>query len=189
MSHTSSTRSRSPMDCINAAAVQNTASQTPTSDASYATKQNTPPAHNQQQIEVQIHPNPEATNLQKAASPKSPISTRPSVGFREIENLKSVNLPGALEITNTPLPTRKRNPSYQKARYIYDEASKALKAEISKFEAQKYYNKPYEALIQSNIRPHYRKIRQRQQALLIAAEDLIPILEKDGMIQEEREVK
>ena len=72
------------MDRINAAAVQNTASQTPTSDASYATKQNTPPAHNQQQIEALIHQNPEAADLHEIA-PQNPITTRPSVSFREIK--------------------------------------------------------------------------------------------------------
>ena len=177
------------MDRINAVAVQNTANQTPTSNARDATEQNIPPTHNQIQIEALIHQNHETTNLQETSSPKNTITTRPSVGFREIQNLKSVNLPGALEITNTPLPTRKRNPSYQKSRYIYDEALKSLNAEIDRFDAQKYHNKPYEALISSNIRPHYRKIRQRQQALTAAAEDLLLILEKEGMVQEEREVK
>ena len=188
MSQTSSTRSRSPMDRTNASAVQNTANQTPTSTDRNATEQNNPPTHSQIQTEAMIHQNSE-THPQKSATPHNTITTRPSVGFREIQNLKSVNLPGALEITNTPLPTRKRNPSYQKARYMYDENLKALNAEITRFDAQKYHNQPYEALINSNIRPHYRKIRQRQQALQIAAEDLLPILGKDGMAQEEREVK
>ena len=177
------------MDRITTAAVQNTANQTPTSNARDASEQNSPPAHNQIQFEALIHQNSEAIDLQEVESPPKPITNRPSVGFREIQNLKSVNLPGALEITNTPLPTRKRNPSYQKARYMYNETLKALNAEIARFDAQKYYNKPCEALINSNIRPHYRKIRQRQQALAIAAEDLLPILEKDGLVQEEREVK
>ena len=55
---------------------------------------------------------------------------------------------------------------------MYNENLKALNAEIARFDAQKYYNKPCEALINSNICPHYRKIRQGQQALAIAAEDL-----------------
>ena len=178
MSNAKRTRSRSPRDRTPASAARAAANQTPSSNYQNAIEQNTPPTHNQQQIEALIHQNPEATDLHEIASPQNPITTRPSVSFREVQNLRSVNLPGALEITNTPLPTRKRNPSYQKARYMYDENLKALKTEVSKFDAQKYHNKPYEAIIKSNIRPHYRKIRQREQALLIAAEDLIPILKK-----------
>ena len=182
-------RSRSPMDRISAAAITIAPSQTPTSCARAATKQNIPPTHNQIQIEAPIYLNHGASDQQEASSPKSTTTARPPVGIQEIENPKSVNLPGALEITNTPLSTRKRSPSYQKAKYMYDETLKALNAEIARFDAQKYHNEPYEALINSNIRPHYRKIRQRQQALQTAAEDLLPILEKGGMVQEEREVK
>ena len=99
MSQTSSTRSRSPMDRTNAPAVQNTANQTPTSTDRNAAEQNNPPTHNQIQTEAMIHQNSEE-HLQRSATPQNTIATRPSVSFREIENLKSVNLPGALEITN-----------------------------------------------------------------------------------------
>ena len=88
-----------------------------------------------------------------------------------------------------PPQTRKRSPSYPKARYIYDETLKAFKAEMATFDDQHYFNMPFEDLPQSNIRPPYRKLRQREQALLIAAEDLIPILAKDGLIEEERLLK
>ena len=148
------------MDRITAAAAPNAANQTPTSNARDATEQNIPPTHNQIQTEATIHQNSEEY-LQRSGTPQNTIPTRPSVSFREIENLKPVNLPGALEITNTPLPTRKRNPSYQKARYMYDETLKAFNTEMARFDAQKYHNQPYEALMNTNIRPHYKKLRQR----------------------------
>ena len=69
---------------------------------------------------------------------------------------------------------------------MYDENLKAFISEMESFEDQHYFNTPHEDLPQSNIRPHYRKLRQREQALLIAAEDLIPILVKDGLTEEER---
>ena len=72
---------------------------------------------------------------------------------------------------------------------MYDETFKAFKTEMESFDAQHYFNIPYEDLSQSNIRPHYRKLRQREQALLIAADDLIPILAKDGLTEEERLLK
>ena len=66
---------------------------------------------------------------------------------------------------------------------MYDETLKAFKAEMATFDDQHYFNMPFEDLPQSNIRPHYRKLRQRQQALLVAADDLIPILAKDGLTE------
>ena len=72
---------------------------------------------------------------------------------------------------------------------MYDKTLKAFKAEMASFDDQHYFNMPYENLPQSNIRPHYRKLRQRQQALLTAADDLTPILVKDGLTEEERLIK
>ena len=174
------------MDQTPSSAARAAANQTPKPNAREATEQNIPPA----QIPIQtaaIGPS-DAEFADMIERATSPITTRPSVSFREIQNLQSANLPGRLEI-NAPPQTRKRCPSYQKARYMYNEILKALNAEMTSFEAKEYHNMSYEALLKSNIRPHYRKLRQRQQALLIAADDLIPILEKDGMINEQRTLK
>ena len=56
-------------------------------------------------------------------------------------------------------------------------------------EARKCLFKSPETLPSTDIRPRYRKLRMREQALLLASEDLCPLLEKSGLIQEARKVR
>ena len=110
---------------------------------------------------------------------------RQSVLEREIQNLKSTNLPGLSELG--PLrSTRNRGPSYQKAKSTFEDALKSLTRELMEFDDQHYYDESPESLPLTDIRSRYRKIHLRKQALMIATEDLSPLLEKSGLVQEER---
>ena len=95
--------------------------------------------------------------------------------------------------TNTPpaprRSTRIRCPSLQKAQSIYEEAVRAIQRELAEFEAQKYLFKPLEELPSTDIRPRYRRLRMREQALLLASEDLCPLLEKSGLMQDVRKIQ
>ena len=62
----------------------------------------------------------------------------------------------------------------------------ALKSHLRDFHAKNYTNAPPQDLAQTDLRPRYRRLRQREHALLAAMEDLSPILEKASMIQEQR---
>ena len=111
-----------------------------------------------------------------------------SSSVRELNNLKSVNPPGRLELDPLP-PTRNRSPSLQKAQTIYQEAVRAIQRELAEFEAQRYLFKPREDLPSSDIRPRYRRLRMRKQALLLASEDLCPLLERRGLMQDVRKTR
>ena len=80
-------------------------------------------------------------------------------------------------------------PSYQKAKGIFEEALKATQRELLEFEAQKYLQESPESLPLTDVRPRYRKLRMREQALILASEDLCPLLEKSGLVQESRTVQ
>ena len=86
------------------------------------------------------------------------------------------------EETNMPpaprRSTRNRSPSLQKAITIYEEAVRAIQRELAEFEAQKYLFKPHEDLHSTDIRLRYRKLCMREQALLLASEDLRLLREK-----------
>ena len=84
---------------------------------------------------------------------------------------------------------RNKCPSLQKAKTIYEEVVRAVQRELAEFEAQKYLFKPLEELPSTDIRPRYRKLRMREQALLLASEDLCPLLEKYGLMQDVRKTK
>ena len=85
--------------------------------------------------------------------------------------------------------TRNRSPSLQKAITIYEEAVRAIQRELAEFEAQKYLFKPHEDLHSTDIRPRYRKLRMREQALLLASEDLRLLREKSGLMPDARKIK
>ena len=107
---------------------------------------------------------------------------------RELNNLRSVNPPGRLELA--PLhSTRNRRPTLQKAKTIYEEAVRATQRELAEFEAQKYFFIALEDLPSTDIRPRYRTLRMREQALLLASEDLCPLLEKSGLMQDARKIR
>ena len=85
--------------------------------------------------------------------------------------------------------TRNKSPSLKKAITIYEEAVRAIQRELAEFEAQKYLFKSLEDLPSTDIRPRYRKLRMREQALLLASEDLRPLLEKRGLMQDARKIQ
>ena len=60
---------------------------------------------------------------------------------------------------------------------------------MEEFDAQEYLQKSPEGLPLTDIRPRYRRLRMREQALIIASEDLCPLLEKNGLIHESRTVQ
>ena len=97
------------------------------------------------------------------------------------------------EETNIPpaprRSTRNRSPSLKKAITIYEEAVKAIQRELAEFEAQKYLFKPYEDLHSTDIRPRYRKLRMREQALLLASEDLRLLREDSGLMPDARKIQ
>ena len=66
---------------------------------------------------------------------------------------------------------------------------RAIQRELVEFKAQKYLFKSFEDLPSTDIRPRYRKLRMREQALLLASEDLCPLLEKSGLMQDARKTK
>ena len=55
----------------------------------------------------------------------------------------------------------------------------AMQRELAELEAQKYLFRSLEDLPSTDIRPRYRKLRMREQALILASEDLCPLLEKE----------
>ena len=88
-------------------------------------------------------------------------------------------------MANAPFATRTRRQTYERARLIFEEALDALKSHLTDFHAQNYTNAPQQDLAQTDLRPRYRRLRQREQVLLAAMEDLNPLLEKAGMAQEQ----
>ena len=82
--------------------------------------------------------------------------------------------------------TRNRGPSYHKAKSTFDDALQSITRELTEFDAQNYYNEPPESLPQTDIRSRYRKVHMRKHTLMTAMEDICPILEKSGLVQEER---
>ena len=124
-------------------------------------------------------------DLKEAIStPTHPEIANPTTLCRELRNLQSTNLPGALENQNDHPTSRKRKPAYLRAKLIYNEALTSFKEELLEFEAQNYLNLPPENIHQTDIRARYRTLRMREQALILASNDLTPILEKGGQIQE-----
>ena len=107
---------------------------------------------------------------------------------RELNNLRSANPPGLSELAPLKM-SRSRSPSYQKAKGIFEEALKATQRELREFEAQNYLQESPESLPLTDVRPRYRKLRMREQALILASEDLCPLLEKSGLVQEANTVK
>ena len=85
--------------------------------------------------------------------------------------------------------SRNRNPRLQKAISIYEEAVRAIQCELAEFEAQKYLFKPHEDLHSTDIRPRYRKLRMREQALLLASKDLRLFREKSGLMPDARKIQ
>ena len=80
------------------------------------------------------------------------------------QNNNQSNMPPALRRS-----TRSKSPSLRKAYTIYEEAVSAIQRELAEFEAQKYLLKPMEDLPSTDLRPRYRKLRMREQALLLAS--------------------
>ena len=146
------------------------------------TEINNPPAQTHNQNDDLI--------LQKDnESSTPPVSRgRQSISNRELNNLRPSNLPGRNELAPLQL-SRSRSPSYQKAKTIFEEALKATHRELADFDAQNYHNKTPENLPSTDIRPRYRKLRMREQALILASEDLCPLLEKSGLIHESMTVQ
>ena len=105
-----------------------------------------------------------------------------TVRSRELENLKPTNKPGLEEVT--PTGPRRRKPSFQKAKIVFEESLRAAEQELEEFKDQNFPYMNPEALPQTDIKPRYRKLRLREQALILAAEDLRPILEKSGLKQD-----
>ena len=96
---------------------------------------------------------------------------RQSVSEREIQNLRSSNLPGLSELG--PLrSTRNRGPSYHKAKSTFDDAFQSIIRELTEFDAQKYYNESPESLPQTDIRSRYRKVHMRKHTLMTVMEDI-----------------
>merc|ERR1711873_21271 len=97
------------------------------------------------------------------------------------------------EETNMPpaprRSTRNRSPSLKKAITIYEEAVKAIQRELAEFEAQKYLFKPHEDLHSTDIRPRYWKLRMREQALLLASEDLRLLRENSGLMPDAKKIQ
>ena len=85
--------------------------------------------------------------------------------------------------------TRNKSPSLLKAQTIYEEAVRTIQRELAEFEAQKYLFKSLEYLPSKNIRPRYMKLRMQEQAILLASEDLCPLLEKSGLMQNTRKIQ
>ena len=141
------------------------------------------------QTEVQIHHSPEEEAIITNTPIPQKLATQPKVSFRELQNLQSTNNPGTLELSSGIPFRRNKRPFYQKARFIYDEALGKLKTELEEFDAQSYHNLSPEVRAQSDIRLRYRSIRIRDQVFTTAAQDLAPILEREGMAQELKELK
>ena len=66
------------------------------------------------------------------------VSTRRSVLEKEIKNLQSYNAAGVSELHIPNYTSRKRVPTYNKAKYIYNEALESLRTEMQEFNAQKF---------------------------------------------------
>ena len=146
------------------------------------TEFNNPPA----QTHIQI----DDVSVQNNNEENTPLvsRSRQSISKRELNNLRSSNLPGRNDLAPLQL-SRSRSPSYQKAKTIFEEALKATHRELSEFDAQNYHKETPENLHAKDIRPRYRKLRMREQALILASEDLCPLLEKSGLIHESRTVQ
>ena len=123
------------------------------------------------------HPNESSTET----SSEQDNSTS-TVRSRELENLKPTNRPGLAEAS--PTGPRRRKPSFQKAKIVCEESLRAAEQELEEFKDQNFPYMNPEALPQTDIKPRYRKLRLREQALILAAEDLRPILEKSGLKQD-----
>ena len=68
------------------------------------------------------------------------VRSRQSTFEKELKNLKSYNPAGAKELNHFNPISRKRNPSYQRAKYIYEDALMSLRSEIQEFHAQDFQN-------------------------------------------------
>ena len=169
-SQTSSTRSRSPMNhtpsAVAAAAAKKTARKMQSTD----TQENMGPniSTSPQQVSqtvAQIHSLGEEDIITNTPIPQK-VAAQSKVSFRELQNLQSTNVPGTLELSSDIPSRRNHRPSYQKARFIYDEALKKLKTELEEFDAQSYHNLSPEVRAQSDIRLRYRSIRIRDHSQL-----------------------
>ena len=70
------------------------------------------------------------------------------------------------------------------AKLVYEEALQSVTNELTEFEEQRYLNYPMGDLPQTDIKARYRTVRLREQALIIASEDLLPLLTKSGLTHE-----
>ena len=160
-SQTSSTRSRSPMNhtpsAVAAAAAKKTARKMQSTNTQEAMGPNISISAQQIiQTAVQIHNPAEETVNNNTPLPQKSV-TQSKVSFRELHNLQSTNAPGTLELSSDIPSRRNHRPSYQKARFIYDEALEKLKTELEEFDAQSYHNLSPEVRAQSDIRLRYRQ--------------------------------
>lgn len=140
-----------------------------------------PPAQTHSQNGDLIHELHNETDMASASR------SSPSISRRELDNLRSSNPPGRSELAPLKL-SRSRSSSYQKAKKIFVEALRATQRELVEFDAQKYLLQSPENMPLTDVRPMYRKLCMREQALILASEDLCPLLEKSGLIHEARTV-
>ena len=63
-----------------------------------------------------------------------------------------------------------------------------MQRELAELEAQRYLFKSFEDLPSTDIRPRYRKLRMREQALLLASEDLCVLHERRGLTQDAKKI-
>ena len=108
---------------------------------------------------------------------------------RELKNLESINLPGALEQQNAQSATKVRSPSYRRALLIYTDALEAIQGELDEFNAQQYLDSPFAELPNTDLKSRFKSLRSREQVLRVASNDLLPLLEKSGLTNDRNSIK
>ena len=117
------------------------------------------------------------------------VSTRKSFLEKELKNLQSYNGAGVSELHIPNYTSRKRVPTYNKAKYIYNEALESLRTEIQEFNAQKFQTMEAIDLTNTDVSSRCKRIVHRESALLMAFEDLSSLTERQGLYQENKSLK
>ena len=117
------------------------------------------------------------------------VGTRKSVLEKELKNLQSYNVAGVSELHIPNYTSRKRVPTYDKAKYIYNEVLESLRTEIQEFNAHNFQSMEATALIDTDVSSRCKRIFHRESALLMAFEDLSSLTEREGLYQENKSLK
>ena len=118
------------------------------------------------------------TSQNPATTPKN-INTN-----REMEMLQSYNTLGTSEGAILEFTSSRRTPSLNKARSTYTDALEAIEHELEMFHENNFHLSSTGELPNTTLNIHYKKLRAREQALIISCTDLTQIISNMGLSEE-----